>query len=315
MAQKKRLIFMGTPDFARIILEYLLEWPRGEVAAVYTQPDRPCGRGRRLKPTPVKELALKKGLRVLQPENFKQDQETSLLASFMPDYLLVAAYGLILPEKVLAIPSRMPINVHASLLPGYRGAAPIQRALINGETVTGISIMLMTRGLDSGPILLQQSMKIDISDTAGKLHDDLAQMGGRLLVRALEGLENETVKPVDQEESLATYAPRLTKNEGLIDWNQPSEKIHNRIRGLFPWPGSYFFWTGPGLKQVRLQIYPGKVGPDKPPGVPAGTIMGTKEGFLQIACKDKIYLAPRVKPGSSRDMDAISFECGFLGKC
>ncbi len=315
MAQQKRLVFMGTPDFARIILEHVLEWSGGKVVAVYTQPDRPHGRGRKLKASPVKLLARKKKLPLLQPADFKSNHRIDELAGFRPDYLLVAAYGLILPEKVLSIPSKMPINVHASLLPRYRGAAPIQRALTNGEAVTGISIMLMTRGLDSGPVILQRAMQVDMSDTADKLHDDLAHMGAELLVEALEGLENETLEPVSQDETQATYAPRLTKQEGLINWNQPAEKIHNLIRGFFSWPGSYFEWIDPGGRQIRLQVFPGKVGPDKPAGIPAGTVMGTKDGFLQIACKDKLYLVPRVKPGSSREMDARSFECGFLSKC
>ncbi len=305
---------MGTPDFARIILEYLLQWPSGNVSAVYTQPDRPCGRGRRLKAPPVKELAQERGLKVLQPDNFNQEHQVNELAAFRPDYLLVAAYGLILPERVLATASKMALNVHASLLPKYRGAAPIQRAVINGETLTGISIMLMTRGLDSGPVLLQKALKIDTQDTAGKLHDDLAHMGGKLLIETLEGLETGTVKPVAQDESRTTYAPKLTKQDGLIDWHQPARIVHDRIRGLFPWPGSFFYWTGPGQKQIRLQVFPGRIGPDKPADTPAGAIMGTRDGFLQIACMDKIYLVPRVKPGNSRVMDARSFECGFLSK-
>jgi len=316
MAQKqKRIVFMGTPDFARIILEYVLNWPGGEVVAVYTQPDRPSGRGRKLKASLVKELALGKKIQVFQPENFRNDHEIDKLASLRPDYLLVAAYGLILPEKVLAIPLKMPINVHASLLPEYRGAAPIQRTLINGRKTTGISIMLMTKGLDSGPVLLQRSRTIDVSDTAGKLHHDLAHMGGQMLVEVLESLEKGTVKPASQDEHRATYAPKLTKKDSLIDWNQPAGRIHDLIRGLFPWPGSYFEWTGPGRKKLRLQIFPGRIGPDKARHIEPGTIMGTMDGLLQIACQDKIYLVPRVKPGNSRVMDATSFECGFLNKC
>ncbi|MFP4108607.1 MAG: methionyl-tRNA formyltransferase [Desulfonatronovibrio sp.] len=316
MAQEqKRIVFMGTPDFARIILEYVLAWPGGEVAAVYTQPDRPCGRGRKLKASPVKNLALEKGCPVLQPENFKDPNHIDELASFEPDYLLVAAYGLILPQKVLDTARQMPINVHASLLPRYRGAAPIQRAIMNSEVVTGVSIMLMTRGLDSGPVLLQRAMGIGIADTAGKLHDDLAHMGGEMLVEALEGLENGTVRPIDQDETQATYAPKLTKEEGLINWNQPAQKVHDRVRALFPWPGSWFDWTGPGRKTMRLQVFPGKVGPDKPEDTPPGTIAGTRDDFIEIACADKMYMVPRVKPEGCRAMNATDFECGFLSRC
>lgn len=306
---------MGTPEFARIILEYVLGWPGGEVAAVYTQPDRPCGRGRKFKAPPVKELALEKEIQVLQPENFKNDQEVDRLSSFRPDYLLVAAYGLLLPEKVLSTASRMPLNVHASLLPMYRGAAPIQRAIINGEVKTGISIMVMTRGLDAGPVVLQRSLDILDSDTAGSLHDELAHLGGKMLVEALEGLEKRELEPAPQDESLATYAPKLSKQEGLIHWNQPAHVIHNRVRGLFPWPGSFFDWTGPGGRKIRLVIFPGKIGPEKSSEIKPGSITGTREGFLKIACADRYYLVPRIKPEGGRAMDATGFECGFLNRC
>ncbi|WP_045216757.1 methionyl-tRNA formyltransferase [Desulfonatronovibrio magnus] len=316
MAQKqKRLVFMGTPDFARIILEYVLNWSGGDVVAVYTQPDRPCGRGRNIRCSPVKELSEEKGIELQQPENFKQDSEVKKLSSYQPDFLLVAAYGLILPQKVLDIPREMPLNVHASLLPKYRGAAPIQRAIMNGEVVTGISIMRMTRGLDSGPVLLQRAMGIDINDTAGKLHDDLAHMGGRMLVESLESLQKGTVALMEQNENLVSYAPKLSKEEGRINWHLPSKDIHNLVRGLNPWPGSFFDWTKPDGQVVKLQIYPGKVGPDKPEDIVPGTVMGVRDGFLEIAALDKVYLTPRVKPGSSREMDAKSFECGFLSKC
>ncbi len=306
---------MGTPDFARIILEHVLNWSGGRVVAVYTQPDRPCGRGQRPKASPVKLLALEKGIEVLQPAGFKDPADINTLESFKPDYMLVAAYGLILPQQVLDAARLMPLNVHASLLPRYRGAAPIQRAIMNGEVVTGISIMRMTRGLDSGPVILQRAMGIGISDTAGSLHDELARMGGQMLIEAMEGLETGNLALMDQNEPMATYAPKLTKNEGSIDWDQPVKEIHDRIRALFPWPGSYFDWPGPGQKMIRLQIYPGKIGPEKPEGVLPGTIMKEKDGFLPIACRDGFYLVPRIKPGGGREMDAKSFECGFLSKC
>lgn len=316
MAQdQKRLVFMGTPDFARTILQHVLKWPGGDVVAVYTQPDRPCGRGRKIKCSPVKELALENDIKVFQPENFKDDADVEGLASLKPDFLLVAAYGLILPERVLNTARILPLNVHASLLPKYRGAAPIQRAIMNGELVTGVSIMRMTKGLDCGPVLLQRAMGIDITDTAGKLHDDLAWMGGEMLVEALEGFEKAVLSLMEQNESQATYAPKLSKKEGLIDWNQPAWNIHNQIRGLFPWPGSYFDWERPDGRKIKLQVFPGKVGPGKPDNIAAGRITGVENDYLQIACADKLYLTRRVKPGNSKEMDARSFECGFLSKC
>jgi methionyl-tRNA formyltransferase len=312
--KKKRLVFMGTPEFAAIILNYVLDWPGGEVVAVYTQPDRPSGRGQKLKPSPVKELAVQKGLDVYQPKNFKQEQDIQVLAALKPDFLLVAAYGLILPGKVLATAKVAPINVHASLLPKYRGAAPIQRAIMAGEPATGITIMLMDEGMDTGPILLQRAMAIGIDDTAATLHDDLAHLGGRLLVEALDKMVQNKLVPIPQPEELATYAPKLKKEEGLIDWNRPCLQVHNQIRALYPWPGAYFDWVRPDQKEIRLHIYPGKVGPDLTEKVAPGTILGVEDNLIAIACADKIYYTPEVKPENSKALDAQSFYCGYLSK-
>ncbi len=316
MAEKQtRIVFMGTPDFARIVLEYLLQWPQAAVAGVYTQPDRPCGRGRKTTPSPVKELALEKGLKVFQPCGFKEPGAVEELTGLAPDYLAVAAYGLILPQTVLDCAAVMPLNVHASLLPKYRGAAPIQRAIINGESATGISIMRMTRGLDCGPVILQRAMGIGIDDTAGSLHDDLAHMGGQLLVEAMQGINQGLLKEMEQDEALATHAPKLTKQEGLIDWNQPARVIHNRIRGMHPWPGAYFDWQGPGQKTIRLHVRPGRIGRDNSDKTSPGTILGLEGENLAIACQDRIYLVSSVKPENSREMDARGFECGYLSRC
>lgn len=306
---------MGTPDFARIVLEYLLQWPQASVEAVYTQPDRPCGRGRKLKPSPVKELALERGLSIFQPCGFKEPGAVEKLAGIAPDYLAVAAYGLILPQSVLDTAAVMPLNVHASLLPRYRGAAPIQRAIINGDAATGISIMRMTRGLDCGPVILQRAMGIGIEDTAGSLHDDLAHMGGQMLVEAMQAINQGLFKEIKQDEALATHAPRLSKQEGLIDWNQPARVIHNRIRGMHPWPGAYFDWQGPGQKNIRLHVRPGRIGKEKPDEVKPGTISGLEDDRLAIACQDRMYLVSAIKPENGREMDARGFECGYLSRC
>jgi methionyl-tRNA formyltransferase len=306
---------MGTPDFAATILTRLLTWEGGEVVGVYTQPDRPCGRGRVCKPSAVKQVALEQGLPVFQPVNFKDEADRSELADLQPDLLVVAAYGLILPQSVLDIPGLGAVNVHASLLPKYRGAAPIQRVIMDGEQVTGITIMQMEAGLDSGPMLLQRALAIGMDDTAASLHDELADMGGRLLVEALDRMAQGTLKPIEQDHDRATYAPKLEKKEGLIDWNRPAGEIHDRIRGLYPWPGSWFDWDAIPGKPVRLTLFPGRVGRERTADEVPGTILGEEEGSLAIACADRIYLLPRVKPASGKPMDAKAFLCGYMSRC
>ncbi len=305
---------MGSPDFAATVLEALLGWKGGRVSAVYTQPDRPCGRGQTCKPTPVKELALKHGLPVHQPENFKDQAAIDELAAMKPDLLVVAAYGLILPQAVLDIPRLMPVNVHASLLPRYRGAAPIQAALLNGDLATGITIMRMEAGLDSGPILAQRALRIGYEDTAETLHDQLAGLGGELLIEFLEGLAAGVARELDQDEELASYAPKLTKAMGEIDFDRPAETVHDHVRAMHPWPGAYFTWTD-GRKPVTLSLVPGRAGRELTETVPPGTILGQEEGLLAIACRDKVYLTPEVKPRGKKALDPASFCCGYMNVC
>jgi methionyl-tRNA formyltransferase len=311
-ARRKKIVFMGTPGFAAVILTDLLAYQGGEVVGVYTQPDRPCGRGQVCKPSDVKKLALEKGLPVYQPVNFKQEEDRQALADLGPDLLVVAAYGLILPQSVLDIAPLGAINVHASLLPKLRGAAPIQRAIMNGDHVTGITIMQMEKGLDSGPILLQRAMGIGIHDTAESLHDDLAAMGGKLLVEALVKLDQGHIHPKVQDHDLATYASKLQKAEGLVDWNQPAQTIHDQIRGLFPWPGTWFSWERRPGKTVKLTLYPGRIGDPVEPGTIPGTFLGLREDMLAIACTDREYLLPTIKPAGGKPLDAKSFFCGYL---
>ncbi|MDQ7031883.1 MAG: methionyl-tRNA formyltransferase [Desulfonauticus sp.] len=312
---KQKIVFMGTPEFAATILRTLLDWDKGEVVAVYTQPDRPCGRGQQIKCSAVKELALKHNLAVFQPVNFTNPQDIKQLASLTPDFLVVAAYGLILPKQVLDIPKTAPINVHASLLPKYRGAAPIQRAILNGEKVTGITIMLMDEGLDTGPILLQQALAIGIQDTAKTLHDELALMGGELLVQALEKFSQIT--PLPQPEDRASYAPKLSKEEGLIDFNQPALTVHNKVRALFPWPQAFFYFKKNNGSQIKVTIYPGKVGDQLPQGqlFKPGEIVKLDNNHIYFVCQDRFYLVSKLKPENSKLMSATEFYCGFLRKC
>jgi len=207
------------------------------------------------------------------------------------------------------------VNVHASLLPEYRGAAPIHRAILDGRHVTGITIMQMEAGLDSGDILLQRSRAIGIHDTAQSLHDELADMGGRLLVDALAKMSTGGLVRIPQDHSRATYASKLSKEEGRIDWNQPVLDVHNRIRGLFPWPGSWFDWDGMPDKTLRLTVYPGSIGEPLPEGVAPGEIVGVAGDNVVIACADRLYSVPTIKPAGSKPLGGREFYCGYLSRC
>jgi methionyl-tRNA formyltransferase len=306
---------MGAPAFAAAILAALCDWSGCEVLGVFTQPDRPAGRGRVAKQTLVKQLALTRRLPVFQPERLKSAAEIELLASLEPDVAVVAAYGLILPQAALDIPRLGCINVHASLLPKYRGAAPIQRAIMAGAPVTGVTIMQMDAGLDTGDILLQRSLKIGSQDTSASIHDQLADLGARILIEALNKLLVGQLHPIPQDSSRATYAHKLTKEEGLIDWNQPANEIHNRIRGILPWPGAYFYWKDFKDKSIRLNLVPGQVGPELPEAVTPGDFLGLEDGQLAIACADRVYLLPGLTPVGRKHLDAASFYNGYLCRC
>lgn len=314
-----RVVFMGTPDFAAKSLKALIEWPGAEVLCVYTQPDRPCGRGQECTPSPVKRLALEHGLEVRQPLNFKDEADVAALRALSFDVLVVAAYGLILPQSVLDAPKRMPVNVHASLLPRWRGAAPIQRCIQAGDLVTGITIMKMELGLDSGPILLQRALRIAENDHAGTLHDELAEMGADALLDALTRLPQGRLMSLAQDEARVTHAAKLSKEEGLIDWNREAEALHNHIRAMHPWPGAYFDWEQAPGKVLRLTIEPGAIGGDAPAGVAPGTILGqlpTEHGpRLAIATADRLYLVQRLTPRGKKPQDAAAFACGYLKAC
>lgn len=243
-ASPLRVVFAGTPEFAASVLAALIERSPVDAAsapcqivASYTQPDRPAGRGRKLTPSPVKALALEHGIPVYQPLNFRQDEDVAALAALKPDLMIVVAYGLILPQRVLDIPRLGCINVHASLLPRWRGAAPIQRALIEGDATTGITLMQMEAGLDTGPMLGKVSTPIAPDETSGQLHDRLAQLGAIAMADLLDQICRTGLPAAEvQDNSLATYAHKLTKEEGQIDWQQPAEVLCRKIRGLNPWP-------------------------------------------------------------------------------
>lgn len=236
-----RVIFAGTPDFAASALDALIKNKKNtgndiEVIAVYTQPDRPAGRGRQLKASPVKELALEHSIEVHQPLNFKQQDDLDTLKQLKPDLMIVAAYGIILPESVLNTPSLGCINIHASLLPRWRGAAPIQRAIISGDTQTGITIMQMDKGLDTGDMILKTTCDIDANDTGSSLHDKLAELGASTMLEALKLIQQEEITTTKQDDTQACYAHKLNKEEALIDWQQSAEQISQQVRAFNSWP-------------------------------------------------------------------------------
>jgi len=313
--KKLRTVFMGTPDFAAETLRVLLSFDGAEVVGVYSQPDRPCGRGRQCKPSPVKMVALENDIDVYQPLNFKEQADIDELAALKPDVLVVAAYGLILPQAVLDIPTVHPLNVHASLLPQWRGAAPIQRAIENGDVVTGISIMKMEAGLDTGPVMVQRALGIGYNDHAGTIHDELAKLGGICICEAMARLQTGAYSLTPQDDTLATYARKLEKQEGEIDWNRPAKAVHNQIRAMYPWPGAFFEWENQDGKSIRLNVTPGEVGEDETPEIAPGTVLGEMDGKLGIATADKIYLTPEVKPQGKKAMDATAFTCGYMKNC
>lgn len=247
------IVFAGTPDFAAHQLQALID-SQHKLVGVYTQPDRPAKRGKKIQPSPVKELALKHQLPVFQPVNFKTQENLDELASLKPDLMVVVAYGLLLPEFVLNIPSHGCINVHASLLPRWRGAAPIQRAIEAGDRQTGITIMQMDKGLDTGDMLTKASLPISAQDNALALHDNLANLAPDLLLKTIEQIEQQTLKPEQQDDSLATYAQKLNKQEAQLDWHKSAEQLELNIRAFNPAPMCYSFIKNKRLRVLKAQV-------------------------------------------------------------
>lgn len=309
-----RLVFMGTPDFAATVLRSVADWEGGTVVAAYCQPDRPAGRGHKLRPPAVKVLAQERNIPVYQPLHFREETERSVLASLHPDLLIVAAYGLILPQAVLDIPVIGPFNVHASLLPRYRGAAPIQRAIMAGDTMTGITIMRMERGLDTGPMVAQRAIAIGLHDTASSMHDELANLGGRLMVEVLDQItQGVSPSPIPQDESKATHAAKLTKADGFIRWDRPVAEIHARMRGVTPWPGAQSLFFLPGRAPLSVLLQPGEpdVSFSTTEHLAPGTVTEFRDGALLIACKDGLYRIQTLKPAGGKPLSAEAFWNGY----
>ncbi len=270
------IVFMGTPDFAVPSLNTLVTSGKHKVTAVYTQPDKPVGRKKILTPPDVKVCALENGIEVYQPDSLKGDEQANKIKELAPDVIVVIAYGKILPESILSIPKYGCINIHGSLLPKYRGAAPIQRAVIDGEKITGVTSMLMDKGLDTGDMLISRSTEILPDETAGELFDRLSQLGAQVLLDTLDTLENGTAVPKKQDNEKSNYAAMLSKEECVIDWNLSAQAVHNKVRGMNPWPIAVTMYKGKKLKIYKTKITQGSGEPCtilsvKPPVIACGS--------------------------------------------
>lgn len=295
-----KIVFMGTPDFAVPTLEKLYQ-SRHEVAAVFTQPDKPKGRGYKLTPPPVKVLALEHQTPVYQPASLKKEPEMwEIIRNIAPDCIVVAAYGKILPREVLEIPKLHCVNVHGSLLPKYRGAAPIQWSVLNGDEITGITTMLMGEGLDTGDILLQRSIPIGENETAAELFDRLAVIGAELLIETLDKLEKDEITPVKQDDSLAVYAPILTKDMCMLDFSKSAKEVHKKICGLSDWPCAVTMLDGKRLKVYRSQIVS-----DKAVSAAPGTVVDAQR--FCVSCADGVVRFTEVQAEGSKRMNAQDY--------
>ncbi len=303
-----KIVFMGTPDFAVASLERLIA-SRHEVAGVFTQPDKPKGRKHVLTAPPVKECAQANGIPVFQPASLKNGEAMPVLEELKPDVIVVAAYGMLLKSDVLHFPKYGCVNVHGSLLPKYRGAAPIQRCVIDGEKETGITTMLMDEGLDTGDMLLSESVSIGEDETAGELFDRLASLGGDVLLRTLDALEAGTVTPTPQNDAESCYAKMLSKEDSPVDWSRPAQEIHNQIRGLAPWPVASTTRDGQGLKLHASRKAPDYT--DARTGAAEPGALFSEDRRLFVRCGDGKYLElTEVQPVGSRRMTAADYLLG-----
>lgn len=299
-----RIVFMGTPDFACPCLEAMVKAGH-DVVAVVTQPDRPKGRGGRLSPPPVKVLAERLGLLVLQPRRVKSPEAIQALRDLRPDLTVTCAFGQILSQEVLDIPRLGSINVHASLLPKYRGAAPIHWAVINGEETTGITTMWMDAGLDTGDMIRREEIPIGPAETTGEVHDKLSRLGAEVLLYTLRLVARGEAPRLPQNSEEATYAPRLTRDHEMIRWERPSQDIANQIRGLDPWPGAFTHLGTSPLKIWRAVPWQGTAG-----GQPGQVLEVIRGSGFSVATGDGTILVTEVQPENSRRMPSAAFLAG-----
>lgn len=298
-----KIIFAGTPDFAASALAALIE-SNHEVIAVYTQPDRPAGRGRKLQQSPVKQLALEHDIPIFQPLNLKGEQEQAALQDLQAEVMVVAAYGLILPQAVLDIPKYGCLNIHASLLPRWRGAAPIQRAIATGDSETGITIMQMNAGLDTGDILYKVSTPISNTDTGGSLHDRLAELGATAIVHTLQDLQQGRLQPEPQNDAEATYAHKLDKKEAQINWQQPAPELDRLVRAFNPWPVAYTILNDKTFRIWKAQAL------DTQPDAAPGTIVRCDKQGIDVACGEGTLRILELQAAGSKRMDIQAFMNG-----
>jgi methionyl-tRNA formyltransferase len=302
-----RIVFFGTPAFAVPSLQALLDSTH-DVVGVVTQPDKPRGRGQRVTDAPVKALAVQRGLPVLQPERLGRDALEQPLTTLEPDLGVVAAYGKILPQWLLELPRLGMINVHASLLPKYRGAAPVHRAVINGETETGVTIMRVVKALDAGPMMARVVRPIGPDESSEVIERDLAQLGANLLVSVVDDLAAGRAHEIAQDETQATYAHRLTKEEGLIEFSLPAQAVHNRIRGLRPWPAAYTFDRG-----QRVVVHQARLSTAAATGAEPGTCIAADAAGITVACGEGAVDILQLQPEGRRAMSARDYLAGHGG--
>jgi methionyl-tRNA formyltransferase len=298
-----KILFMGTPEPAQACLKALID-AKEELVAVITQPDRPKGRGLKLAPTPVKETATEHKIPVFQPDKIKDKESIELVRGLDPDLIVIVAYGKILPKEILDIPKYGAINVHASLLPKYRGAAPVQRSLLNGDKYTGITIMKVTETLDAGDIILQESIPIYDADNASTLTERLFKLGAKLLISAVSQIKSGKTKPIKQDDEKASYAPTLKKENGVIDWKKKAPEICDQIKAFDPWPGAFTYYKGRMLKVIKAE-------PMRKEGCSNGRIMEIMKnrGFVVGVCEGAV-LVTEVQPESGKTMSSYQFAIG-----
>ncbi len=299
-----KIVFMGTPDFAVPVLRALAE--NYTVVGVVTKADKPKGRGNKMTSPPVKDVAVELGIECIQPENVKTDDVYDKLKSYDADLFVTAAYGKILPESILKLPKYGCINVHASLLPYYRGAAPIWRCIINGEKETGITTMMTDVGMDTGDILLVEKIEIDENMTTGELHDALSEIGARLIIKTIDGVISGEVKRVPQDHSIATYAPMVERDDGKIDWSDSAQEIHNLVRGTNPFPVSFGFLYGERIKIWKTCILKQTLFKNDKPAVP-GTIIDVSKAGIDVMCGNGVIRILELQGASSKRMGVADY--------